>query len=218
MSKLRSKSLDNFGNDFGDHFKSKNDRPISDCITTISERYKRMDFRIHMHFSVSFSEYCAIFQYAENTPHKGIGAMPPITDCKRSRFDPRNLDDPMFISIVDLLEPKEWATAFTPFGQIYGFEQRTTTAVIWLQPLNNCLMFRAEQLNHILPLNFEFCLIQKDRELESFAPCNCFRFIRSVKMGKLIDEMIKCGAKIMGNLSDMYTPVSFRGRPTILTR
>lgn len=213
MLKLNRKTVNNFRNCGCNKIQQKKDWSIDNGITTFSERYKRMELRIHLHVRVGLSEFCAILQYVETPVGESFSSFPPIGGSKRSRSDSHNLDNPMLIRIVNLFEPKEGAFASTPFGQIYGFEQRTTTGVVWLQPLDTCLMFRLKQFNHTLAsFNPEFLFCQENRKLEPFVPCNCYRFIRTVQEGKLVDKMIKSRPEIMGNLSNINTPIKRRWR------
>lgn len=209
LSKLRSKTLDNFRNRSCAQIQQKADWFTEYWNTTIGERYKRGDLHIHAHIR-GLSEFCAIFQYTEMPPNEGIPLLSPISGTKSTRSDSCNLDNPMLVRIIYLFEPKEGAIASTPFGQIYGFEERTTAALVWLQPLDTCLMFRSEQLNSLFPFSFEVPFIQENRELEQFIPCNCFTFVRTVQEGKLIDEMIKRRAKVVGNLANINTPIKRR--------
>src|SRR4030042_5672469 len=210
MSELRSEAFDNFRNCSCNHIQQKADWFTKYYVTTIGERYKRADLHIHGHIRCGLSEFCAIFQYTEGTPNEGIVSLSPPSGSKPTSFDSCNLDNPMLVSIVNLFQPKEGAIASTPFGQIYGFEMRATTAIVWLQPLDTCLMFRLKQLNHSLTFSCEFPFVQKNRKLEASVPCNCFRFIQTVQEGKLIDEIIKGRTKVVSNFSNINTPIKRR--------
>ncbi|MFC2025002.1 hypothetical protein ACFLTG_01120 [Chloroflexota bacterium] len=207
---LRIETINNFRNCNRNLVQQKTDGLIYDSFTTISEAYKRTDLNLHMHVRVGLSEFCAIFQYTERTPSEWLTMFSPMGGSKRTNSNSRDLDNPMLIRIVNLFEPKEGAIASTPFGQIYGFEQRTTTAIVWLQPLDTCLMFRAKQLNHSFPFAFELPFINENRKLKRFVPCNCFRFVSSIQEGKLIDEMIKRRTQVVGNLSNINAPIKRR--------
>ncbi len=212
MRKIKGKTIDNLRNMGCNVGENQNHWLFEDSITTIGERYKRADINIHVHVRSTFSDFCAIFQYGEAIGGEGVRPVAPVSISNTSRSDSCNLDNPVLIRIVNLFEPKEGAIASTPFGQITGFEQITTTAVVWLQPLDTCLMFRAKQLNHILPLSVEFPSAQKDWKLKPLIPCDCFGFVRTIQEGKLIDNMIECRTQVMGNLSNMNSPVKRKWR------
>jgi hypothetical protein len=225
MSKLSGKTFNNIKDDGRNHLKGKNNHPSFDSIATIGERYKRMDLRIHMHFSVGLSEYCAIFQYVEGMPCERVWPFSPKTISKASGFSTSNLNNPMFVRIVDLFEPKEGASASMPFGPIYSFEQRTTTALVRLQPLNECLMFREEVSNHVTPVSPLVPLKMGDEKVVTASsspfsmtdeeyrklgvPCWCFRS----QQRKLIYQTVKGRPQVVSYLADTDTPIKRRRRP-----
>jgi|GEM_PF-1156864 len=213
IRKFRSKTLDNFGNVFSYQIQHKYDSSSRDRFAPMSERYKRNNLRIHVHMRGIFFEFCAILQYTDSTEGDireidNIGSSQSAYNGPNSGLSAYDLNKPMLVRIVDLIEPKEGAIAPSVFGPIKGYEVNTTSAFVWLQPLNNCLMFRSEQLKHLFPFSiFEFLPTSCDRPLK--IPCDCFRYVRSFQEGKLIDKLIKSRAQVMGNFSDINTP--FKG-------
>ncbi|MGA8848794.1 MAG: hypothetical protein WB564_03110 [Dehalococcoidia bacterium] len=219
--KLRSKTLDNFRNAGCDQFQHITDAHRCDRFTTVSERYHRRDARIHAHVRGGLAEFCAIFQYDITEFSDGShGAITPIvnneTNASPAGYD---LEKPMLVRIIDLFEPKKGSIASTAFGPIYGFEAHTTPAMVWLQPLNECLMFRSEQANHFLTSALKgspfFPLVgaipmQEDGELETLAPCNCFAW--GMQERELIDKLVKGGTQVVSNLSDIDAPFKRRWR------
>jgi hypothetical protein len=107
MSKLRDESLDNLGHDACNKLQGKNNHQPFDGFATISERYERMDLRIHMHVRVGLSEFCAIFQYAETESAERVRTFPPITSEPTNRSSTSNLDNPLLVRIIDLFKPKK---------------------------------------------------------------------------------------------------------------
>jgi hypothetical protein len=107
--------------------------------------------------------------------------------------------------------------ATSALGQIEGFEKATTPAMVWLQPLNECLMFGTQHINHNLALPIETPIthmFQKDRKLKapnSFVPCNCFN-ASQILNGEFERELVQSRPKIMGNLSNPDTPIIRRWR------
>lgn len=117
MSKLRRKTLDNFRNMGRNQFENIADAHCCDRITTVSECYHRNDLRIHVHVWGSLSEFCAMFQYDITEFSEGsIGTITPTvnnqTNTSHAGYD---LEKPMLVRIIDLLESKEGSIASTTF-------------------------------------------------------------------------------------------------------
>jgi hypothetical protein len=209
---IRFKQSNNLRDSFGNQIKNKADWLLFELwrqTESWSERYKRMDLRIHMHVRGELEAFCAIFQYVEDAQNidRMIDFTPP-TNRPRASSNACDMYNPMLVHIVNLFKPKEGAISSTPFGQVNGWEQYTTDAIVWLQPLNECLMFRSEQSNCISPpLRFEISPINVYRELKPFVHCNCFRFISTIQKSKLIDKIVEGTPEIMSNLTNETTPL-----------
>jgi hypothetical protein len=118
-----------------------------------------------------------------------------------SNFNSNDLNKPMLIGVIDLLEQVEGMLVSVP-----------TSRMVWLQPLDQCLMFRSQQLNHVFAPAFESDLLfvraaanQENRELQPPVCCNCFGL--AFQQSQLVDEVIESRSKIMGNLSNPDTPI-----------
>ena len=215
--KRKAEILDNVRDIIGDNAKGVNYSLTLDFWTSIPERYKRDELRIHLHVKGSFAVFCAIFQYVARGDIEGIIEMfpPTASDRRHSRFCPEDLNQPMLVRVIDLMEPPQGA-APSPFP-----------ALVWLQPLDACLMFRAEVVNHVASIPSPLdCLTvgvngplelmvhgiakwesrptpQENRKLLAGVPCRCF----GVQGGELVNETIESGPEIMGHLSDPDSPV-----------
>lgn len=213
-------------NDFGDVFdniiKNVSDRHVSNYFTLRIERYIRGNGRIHVHVSGGLSEFCAIFQFynTELTESSIMTNSTIVNDYTYTKPNADHLDKPMLVSIVNLFEPKKGVIAPTFFGILNGFERHKTFSLVWLQPLNECLMFRAEQANHSFTTSLECrypCIsidtTPEDGKLERPIPCNCFGW--GIQECELVNKLVKSGAQIVGNLPNIDTPSSNRQRRAI---
>ena len=217
-TKLRRETLDNFRDLLTNISKRVGDMQAFDWAASIGERYHRQDIRTHVHMVGNLSEYCAIFEYHSMPrpkderdfiaiiPRAGNGrpTCPPAPD---------NLYEPMLIRIIDLFEPNE------------GVVKTATPSLVWLQPLNECLMFISKTLNHLAPVtpsfdefafaaSWKFKLIgqsfvegngcspnQKDWELGK--ACNCVGF----QQRQLMHQSIEGRTEIVGDLAYADTPI-----------
>ena len=80
MSKFRRKTFNNIRNGVANSIKNEMNTDGLDYSTTIGERYKREDIRIHVHLRGRFTNFCAIFQYCPHE-HSDIASIrvPPPT-------------------------------------------------------------------------------------------------------------------------------------------
>ena len=117
----------------------------------------------------------------------------------------------MLIRIIDLFDP------------IQGVFQTTTPALVWLQPLNEYLMFWEQIANHAAPVS-EFHSFEVRYEAIPSSPfpsglanekygelgvrCRCCGF----QQGKLIYEAVKGRSEIVGNLTNANTPIEEKWR------
>ncbi len=195
-------------------------------LATIAERYKGNNIRIHMHVfnrtREALSDFCAVFQYygsggmATSDYHRGVLINPSLST--------HDLYKPMLVRIIDCFEPVKGMIASNPLGDLYGFKKTATSSVVWLQPLNRCLMFLAQQSNHFHSVSVEAptilgsaSLFQEYRKLEFpnfFTPCNCCS--SQIQHGKLINELVQGRPKIMGDFSNNDAPFIRRQRRAIL--
>ena len=90
-----------------------------------------MDIRPHVHAKLGLTDFCAIYQYAPMEPssigyESHLGLFPSRDEGFRH---------PIWGPLT--LSPKEGV--FTP----------ATPSLVWLQPLDECLMFRSKVTNHV---------------------------------------------------------------------
>ena len=124
LIELRPETLNNFRNLIGNPVKDKDNTACSDRFATFPERYKRKDIRAHMHVHGGFADFCAIFQYYGMRPCEGVVPMiPPMGNGgAHSNFNSNDLNKPMLIGVIDLLEQVEGMLVSVP-----------TSRMVWLQ-------------------------------------------------------------------------------------
>ena len=217
-TKLRRETLDNSRDMLTNSAKRIGNMQAFDRAASIGERYHRHDIRIHVHMVGNLSEYCAIFEYHSMPRPKDERDF--ITTTPRAGNDrpccppaPHNLYEPMLIRIIDFFEPDE------------GIVKTATPSLVWLQPLNECLMIQAKIANHATtvasPLSQlpslssrEFKLArqfvaegfrcppdQKDRELGM--ACNCV----GVQQCHLVDQSVEGRTEIVRDFADADAPI-----------
>ncbi len=215
--KLRRETLDNLINLFGDDAERVNHGLPPDCWTPLRERYANNDVRIHMHVLGGLEDFCAIFQYLRPKVKLPIGARKlwaypgsvSSGHCDELDSSANYKQQPMFISIVYFLEPEERV----------GSAQLVVPALVWLQPLNYCLMFRAQLANHTSAITEPHALEMGDDPLASSdrlvgahadeeyrelaGVCRCF----DIQQGQLINEAIQSRAQIVGDFTNPDTPI-----------
>jgi hypothetical protein len=214
--KLRLEPLDNVSDRLGSSLQRTNNPAVFDPDAPFSERYKGQDARIHYHVCGGLQDFCAVFQYSgpldDNVRRKGL------VDTETAPHQPLssisdNLDDPVFVRVVYLLEPIE--------GVRGSFQSVLTSSVVWLQPLDHCLMFVAESLDLFSPIMLEMgdegwlslarssasptlrISDQEDGELR-LTQCLC---IRPIGFGNLIHDSVESRPEIMRDLSDTHSPI-----------
>lgn len=194
---VRRETLDNFENMLRYSAKRIRDWESLHYSSLFSERYKRLDIRIHVHVRGSLSKFCAILQHApmETAPvgPEGISEVIP----SQAYLGPsaplwRNgRDKSMLVRIVDLFQPVEGI--FTP----------GTASLVWLQPLNHCLMFAADASKHVASTLFKMldgfrCRPSDEEYRELGSPCGC----ALVQEHQLVNQPIKGRAKVVRNFPD----------------
>jgi hypothetical protein len=204
--KPRRETRNNITNVFRDAAKGIADSAFFDDFASLPERYKRDDVRIHMHVRGELTEFCAIFQYHDRKGLMGNGASFRIPQASgyKSRLCSNHLYKPMLVSVVYFMEHPQEVSA------------SASTALVWLQPLNECLMFRFDTVQHssALPMELREAIAvfvlpfratnEKNRELG--AGCRCLFVIEN----QLIDKAIKGRTEIMGDFSDVDSPIQRR--------
>ena len=222
MIKFRGKTLNNFGDTSQNLLQHDANASHSDHFATIGECYRRNDIRIHMHVSGGCADFCAIFQYAG----KCRTNMRPVIACPKetrtsSNLSTYDLNKPMLVSIVDLVEPPE-GTIVSVRDSVSRFEMRAVLSMVWLQPLDECLMFREEVANHATAVStshsFEVMneFFRPPMHLFRGTPefkyrklgiaCGCVGILQS----KSIDQTVQSRPEIVGNFSDVNTPLGRR--------
>jgi hypothetical protein len=217
--KLRRETLDNFGDMLANSAKRIGDVQSLDWAASVGERYRNHDLRMHV-YTVgvgSLSKYCAIFEYFPLSPPENefstVKVVPGADH--RPSYPPgsHNLNEPVLIRVVEFFEPIE------------GVVKTATPSLVWLQPLNECLMFISKTLNHLAPITPSFdefafaaywkfkllgqslmkgnrcALDQKDRELGE--ACNCVGF----QQRQLMNQSIEGRTEIVGDVSDADSPI-----------
>jgi len=181
--------------------------------TTIGEDYYRKFTRIHAHIRSHLVDFCAILESAGSTSSEiGPSDWHSISagDEKGARDTEKGLYEPMLVGVVYLVQGNK-AISPTPIP-----------SMVWLQPLNHCLMWLGKALDHIsaIPMpNREFPTravpslkamslfmrgIAQRENREGCIPCPC----RIVQEGQLIDKTIKSRPHVIGKLPDRNTPIS----------
>jgi len=205
LLKLRPKTLDNFRDFFENQSERQTNRAILNRWASFAECYKREELRVHCHARTKLAEFCAIFQYNGPACWEGrlLNVVTPPTPAKASRFDPDDLDQPMLVSIVNLIEVPERAVP------------ALSSAFVWLQPLDECLMFLSEVADHPATFSFEMwdeiaaalslsATHQEDWKL-GFS-CGCLR----VQKSELIHNSIKSRAEVMRDFAEKDAPLQRR--------
>ena len=174
-----------------------------------------------MHVRGGFAEFCAILQYAARETDGGVGA-PPMAVTRPSTPDTNDLDKPMLVSIVDFMEPPERTVSLTTLPSVMERNRRSVSSFVWLQPLNHCLMFFAERLNHsqsvpiemrdeFFPLAISF---SRSRQPGIWGNWVLVARVLGVQQCELINETVECGNRRLWAISPMKTPHWGRGRQT----
>lgn len=194
-----------------------NDSLILNGFTSLPERYKRGEIRIHMHARSSLEDYCAIFKHYESgAAHVGDAGhrIAPMSIGECARFSPNDLEQPMLVSVVKLLQEIE------SVAPAISCQSMAVPALVWLQPLDACLMLRANAMNHgastskvhsfkvwdqqtpSLPRSQLLSPTdEEDRELADI--CRCF----AIQQYELIHKTIKSRAEVVGNFTDVDAPI-----------
>ena len=216
LTKLRPETLDNLRNVVRDRAERSRNPESLYGMTPLPESYKRGDALFHLHLSSvdvgggSTTNICAIFKYCPRpNPILGQGFIAPSsTGSIASRFRADNLEQPMFVGIVEFVK------------EIQGITVALAPTSVWLQQLDCCLMFVAKRLNEPLPITLEmggatprtvpiasrYPILKEDREL---SPCQCF-FSCLVEPPQLVDEAIEGATKVVGSLADADSQVQWR--------
>ena len=195
LGKLRPETLDNFRNVLRDSEERTRNREALHGSDLFPERYKRGDARLHMHARGSLAESCAIFQYAPVEapfigPKTGREIITPAALNRPGPPQGRNgRDKPMLVRIIDLFQPVE--RFFAP----------TTPAFVWLQPLDECLMFRSEKFDSLTSHRFE--MLASEQYGKCGSPCWCF----GIEERQLVDQSIKSRAEVVGDFTDGDSPI-----------
>lgn len=215
LAKLRPKTLDNLRNAIRNLAKYGRDPKSLYGFTPLPESYKRHDALLHLHLSFvdigggNTADLCAIFKHCSR-PYPVVrqgfvapGSTSPIT----GRFRANNLEQPMFVGIVEFVK------------EIQGATLAQVPTSVWLQPLDLCLMFAAKRLDQLEPATREMrrlaaafpttpgdSLFKEDREL---SPCQCF-FTRVIERAQLIDQPIEGGTKLISRFADADAQIGWR--------
>jgi len=226
MSKFRDEDINNILDTGGDFIKGEANALSFDCFATMPERYKRRDIRLHMHARGGVEEFCAIFQYSEAREKALLTRVISSVEDNNwanARFCGNNLNKSMFVSIINLMEPIERIPPSIRDSST-TYKMVAVPSVVWLQPLDSCLMFAEKVAYHIAsvtssrilkmwnefspspPCSFSGMPELKYRELG--IPCGCIGF----QQGKLINQPIKSRTKVMRNFSDIDPPLKRRWR------
>ena len=203
---LLRKVLNNLRDILGDDAEGIDYSFALDFWTSIPERYKWDELRGHAHATGGLAEFCAVFQYLARGNCKGMleAVSPSSGERAHSSLRANNLYKPMFVRIIDLMEPPQ------------GALPSTSSSLVWLQPLDLCLMAVLKIANHTAPVS-EFhafkagnpllgCSDQENRELG--VACGCFGFQKR----QLIHHPIEGRPKIMDNLPNPNSPTGVRWR------
>lgn len=222
MGKFRCKTLNDGIDGVSDLTKGKVDPEFCDYPTSVVERYKRLDCRIHMHARGALNEFCAIFQHTPSMPNRGVGAAPMSeTNCGSLRN--HDLYQPMLVRIIDFMEPPKGTIARATLLPTARTQPTPVPAVVWLQPLDHCLVFFAQRINlsasvflegrHLNEFTFEvapFSLARSEKEYREFGiGCRCLA--GGIVQNELIDQLIKSRPKIVRNLANIDSPVKGGG-------
>lgn len=207
LAKLRPKTLDNLRNAIRNLAKYGRDPKSLYGFTPLPESYKRHDALLHLHLSFvdigggNTADLCAIFKHCSR-PYPVVrqgfvapGSTSPIT----GRFRANNLEQPMFVGIVEFVK------------EIQGATLAQVPTSVWLQPLDLCLMFAAKRLDQLEPATREMrrlaaafpttpgdSLFKEDREL---SPCQCF-FACTIEHAQLVDKTVQGRTEIMSDFAD----------------
>ena len=107
---LSRKVFDDLRNMLGDYAESIDYGLAFDWWTSIPERYKWDDLRIHAHVRSNLAEFCAIFQYS---PRRNVTEWisnihsPASSKRRHPNLSAHNLYEPMLVRIVNLMQPIE---------------------------------------------------------------------------------------------------------------
>lgn len=200
---LRRETLDNLRDVLRNLSERMGDEHAFDSTTSVPERYEDGDLCIHLHFLSGFGDFCAIFQDCRAETYERIlrEAIPPLTSVQDAPPGPDDLKQPVLVSIVYLMQ------------QVKRIAPTASPALVWLQPLDSCLMFAAKALNHLSPSATEMGALgalaaapprtthEEDRELG--VACRCF----GLEKRQLPNDSIEGGAQVMGNFPDANAPI-----------
>src|SRR3990172_1403653 len=213
LVKLRPKTFDNFRHVIANVVQRVSDRKVSGWSAALPERYLRNDVRVHAHVRGGFHEFCAIFEHSvrQVANVRVIGCVAPAI---HEGPDPNDLNEAVLVGKVYLPEQVERV----------GFA--ATPALIRLQPLDHCLMFWKKITNHAaaiaefhplelfdldgttLPVEPRSARSATEKYGELNVGCRCLHF--RVQKRELIDQAVKSGAEVVGNVADINSPVRAR--------
>lgn len=202
LDKLRRETLDNFRDLIGDRAKGRNYWKALYRDASLPERHARGEVRLHLHVQRSLGDFCAVFQHfppvADND--LGIVRLPCRNEPERLRPRRNYLNHAVLVRIVQFCEQEQ------------GIPSSPTPSFVWLQALDDCLMFRAKTLDHVASANCEltpspilgFTALEY-RKLGS--RCGCVR----IEQRQLPSQVVQRGAQIVCDLADGDPPLQRRG-------
>jgi len=209
LGEVRRKTLNNVGHPARDSSEGEDNCFVSYSGTTLPERYKRDEFRVHCHVNGGLHEFCAIFQHADvrasNLNASGRRIPPLSSPRSNSRLAADDLKQPMLVRIVYLMKQIEDIVA-TPTNV-----HRAEFALVWLQPLDNCLMVRSKAANIASASIFEAWPLASgptdEEDWELGVACRCL----GIQQCKLPNQAIQSRSQVMGNLPNGDAPIQVGG-------
>jgi len=202
--------LDNVAHTIRDLAKNKHDPVTPYGGAPLGEDYIRGDLRVHVHLGGDRYEWCAVFQHMDpSIVPDGLGHMvvpyrneatPGDTGRPGSNYE----NQPMLVGKVDLIQVVEGMVSWTSTG-----------AVIRLQPLDRCLMYRVETLYHVKPTLAElgyktlfrwrasFFRVPNQMDRKLSVPWGC----RCTLESELPNQTIEGRPEIVSHLTDTDAPV-----------
>ena len=209
LAKLRPETLDNFRNVLGHLREPEAYARASDFWPPLPEGYVRGEHLIHVHLAGlnvglgSVTHICAIFKHAAQ-PDMEVGhrlVSPCSTNDIAFRRSTGDLEQPVFVSVVEFLQ------------EIEGITIALVPSLVWLQPLNYCLMFAVQRGDQFsapaIEVQFSAVALLASATMRRFAreedrklrPCQCF-LTRSIEAAELVDQAVKGRPKMVGDLAD----------------